>query len=195
MKLAKTVFASALLTALSINVASAAPEKWDFDPTHTQIMFSINHFGYSNTLGWFGEFDGALMLDEEAPENSSVAMELDVASMDTGFALRNEHLMAEKWLNVANFPKITFTSTKVEQISDTEATLTGDMTLLGATHPITLDVKLNNLGDHPFKKDLRMVGFSATGTLKRSDFGFDTMVPNISDEIEVRIETELTKAK
>lgn len=189
----KTILTSAAALGMMTGVAFAQPEKWDFDPSHTEITFAIGHFGFSHVLGRFDQFTGTLLLDEQDPTQSSVNVSIDTTTIDTGFALRDEHLQGAQWLNTAEYPTITFKSTKVDQTSETTAKVTGDLTLLGETHPVTLDVTLNKIANHPLMKGKRGAGFTATGMIKRSEFGLKTYVPNVSDEVTLHIETEVNQ--
>ncbi len=173
---------------------AAAAEEWAIDPSHTHILFFVNHFGMSDIQGEFLDFDGTFMLDTEAPENSSIAVTIDVASLDSGWAARDEHFLSADFFTVEEHPTITFTSTDVEVVGADTATVTGDLTIKGITRPVTLDVTLNGLqDDHPIREGTqRYAGFTATTVLRRSDFGMDLYAPAVSDEVEIRIEMEAT---
>ena len=179
---------AAAALALSASPALAA-EEFAFDHSHTHVLFFVDHLGFSTTQGEFMEFDGTLMLDTEAPENSSVTVTIDAASIDTGYADRDEHLRTGDFFNVEEHPELTFTSTDVAVTGENTAEVTGDLTILGVTQPVTLNVTLNAIGPHPFN-GATVAGFSATTTISRSDFGMDFGVPAIGDEIEIRIESE-----
>ena len=179
---------AAAVLALSASPALAADE-FAFDHSHTHVLFFVDHLGFSTTQGEFLEFDGTLMLDTEAPENSSVTVSIVTDSIDTGYADRDEHLRSGDFFNVEEYPEMTFASTGVTVTGENSAEVAGDLTILGVTQPVTLDVTLNGLGAHPFNGST-VAGFSATTTISRSDFGMDFGVPAIGDEIEIRIETE-----
>lgn len=179
---------AAAVLALSASPALAADE-FAFDHSHTHVLFFVDHLGFSTTQGEFLEFDGTLMLDTEAPENSSVTVSIATDSIDTGYADRDEHLRSGDFFNVEEYPEMTFASTGVTVTGENSAEVAGDLTILGVTQPVTLDVTLNGLGAHPFNGST-VAGFSATTTISRSDFGMDFGVPAIGDEIEIRIETE-----
>ena len=179
---------AAAVLALSASPALAADE-FAFDHSHTHVLFFVDHLGFSTTQGEFLEFDGTLMLDTEAPENSSVTVSIATDSIDTGYADRDEHLRSGDFFNVEEYPEMTFASTGVTVTGENSAEVAGDLTILGVTQPVTLDVTLNGLGAHPFNGST-VAGFSATTTIGRSDFGMDFGVPAIGDEIEIRIETE-----
>jgi polyisoprenoid-binding protein YceI len=185
--LRRTVLASVL--ALVSAGAFAAPITYKLDPSHTDVLFTWNHLGFSNPTGHFGQIEGTLVYDEADPTRSSVEATLPLAGLDTHVAKLDEHLKKDEFLDAAKYPTITFKSTKVETAGSGKLKVTGDLTLRGVTKPVVLDVKLNGAGPHPMKK-VPAIGFDATTTIKRSEFGIDAYVPNISDELKVSITTE-----
>ncbi|MBC7769194.1 MAG: YceI family protein [Phycisphaerales bacterium] len=178
------IFAAALLTA---GAASAEPVTYTLDPAHTQVAFSIDRFGFNRVLGRFETVTGELVLDEANPANSSVRATIQVASVDSGHDTRDEHLRAERWLNAAAFPTMEFRSTAVRLTSERTAEVTGDLTLMGQTHPVTLNVTLNNIGPAP-NNQRPTAGFSAIGSLNRSAFGSRGGANVIGDSVSIQIE-------
>jgi len=169
--------------------ANAATTSYTLDPNHTNILFHANHFGFSNPSGHFGIKDGTLVLDDKDPTKSTINVTIDVTSLLTGVPKLDEHLKSKDFLEAEKFPTATFKSTKVEVTGGDTAKVTGDFTLHGVTKPVTLDVKLNKQGEHPMTHK-QAVGFTASTELKRSEFGVNAYVPNVSDEIKLDIETE-----
>lgn len=169
--------------------ANAASETFVFDPNHTSVLWHANHFGFSNPMGRFGIKDGSVTLDQANPKASSVDVTIDTDSLETGIDKFNEHIKSKDFIDAKTFPTATFKSTKVDVTGKDTAKVTGDLTLHGVTKPVTLDVKLNKIGEHPMNKK-NTAGFSATTTIKRSDFGISAYVPNVSDEIKLEIEAE-----
>jgi polyisoprenoid-binding protein YceI len=167
--------------------AYAEPVRYVLDPAHTQVAFTIDRLGFTHILGGFEAVEGELILDEENPAASSVRATIQVASLDAGNDTRDEHVRSDRWLNAAQFPTMEFRSTGVRLVSETRAEVTGDLTLMGQTHPVTLDVTLNKIDDGANGR--RAAGFSATGSLTRSQWGLSRGVPNIGDEVSIRIET------
>ena len=167
----------------------AAAEKYNLDKPHTQIIFSVNHLGFTNSYGKFTDYAGTLNFDEAQPEKSNVDVTIQTSSLNMDDEKWNEHLKSKDFFNVVQFPTMTFKSTKVEVTGDHTANVTGDLTLLGVTKPVTLVVTHNKTGKHPMK-DIMASGFSATGTLKRSDFGMGYGVPMVGDEVKLIIEAE-----
>lgn len=183
-----------LLTATALllggySAAQASPEAYSFDPTHTNIVWKAEHFGFSKPSGRFGIKDGIVYLDEENPANSSVEVTIDVNNLVTGIEKFDAHLKSSDFLDVENFPTATFKSTSVEVTGEKTALVTGDFTLHGVTKPVVLDMTLNKIDVNPISEK-KTAGFSGTITIKRSDFGISLYVPNVSDEVEISIEAE-----
>ena len=185
-RLTTTLVAATILA----STPALAAEEWQFDHAHTMIGFSLDHLGFATMYGVFTEFDGTVMLDQDDPSNSSVSVTIDAASVDTRYADRDAHLASDDFFDVANNPSIAFESTSVNVTGENTAEVTGDLTMLGTTNPVTLDVTLNQLGPNPFF-ETPTAGFSATATLNRSDWGIDFGVPAIGDEVAVIIEAEV----
>ncbi len=167
----------------------AAAPRYGFDKAHTQIFFTVNHLGFSNSTGKFLEFDGGFNFDETKPEASSVDVAIKTASINLDDQKWNDHMKNADFFNVEKFPEMTFKSTKVEVTGKNTANVTGDLTLLGVTKPVTLAVKHNKTGVHPYLNKTAS-GFSATGTLKRSEFGMGYGLPAVGDDVQIRIEVE-----
>ena len=183
------LLATAAVVMFAMPVAAQAAETYHFDPNHTNINWNANHFGFSSPSGRFGLKDGSITLDDKTPANSSVNVTIDVNGLVTGIPKFDEHLKSPDFLDTAKFPEATFKSTKVETGSDNTAKVTGDLTLHGVTKPVVLDVKLNKQGENPMTK-VKSVGFSGKTVIKRSEFGIDKYVPNVSDEVTIAIEAE-----
>jgi polyisoprenoid-binding protein YceI len=166
-----------------------AAQQYVLDPAHTQVAFSVDRFGFNHTLGRFETVSGAVTLDRANPARSSVTATVQTASVSAGDATRNEHLRAERWLNVEQFPTMEFRSTSVRLTGAESAEVTGDLTVRGQTHPITLTVSLNQIGRNPANGG-QAAGFSATGTLSRTAFGVGANIPTtlIGDEVRITIE-------
>ncbi|MDR6938108.1 MULTISPECIES: YceI family protein [unclassified Luteibacter] len=169
--------------------AVAAPVTYKLDPGHTMVLFSWNHFGFSNPSANFGDVDGTLVYDEADPSKATVEATLPLSGLDSFVPKLDEHLKSADFLDAAKYPNVTFKSTKVVPAGKGKLKVTGDLTVHGVTKPVTLDVTLNKSGPHPMMK-VQTVGFDATATIKRSDFGVGQYVPNVSDEIKIRITTE-----
>jgi len=185
--------ASALALSLLAGTAVAEPISYDFDKSHANLAFSYNHLGYSTTEGRFGDWDGTLLIDKDTPANSSIEFTVDVASLDTFWADRYKHLLSPDFFDAEKFPSATFKSTQVEQVGENQLEVTGDLTIKGITKPVTLDVNVTALGEHPMAKK-EAAGFAISTVVKRSDFGMDSFVPYVGDEVSVTFHAETLKA-
>lgn len=186
----RTTFAAVAL--LAVGAAQAAPLSYSIDDTHTNVTFGWNHLGFSNPTAEITDYTADVMLDESDLTNSSIAISFKAASIEAGSKKFNEHLYSADFFNVAEYPNITFKSTAIEMTGDRTMDVTGDLTILGVTKPVTLDVTLNKIAKHPFKP-VRVAGFDATAEFNRSDWGMDKYVPAVSDLIKLRITTELER--
>lgn len=179
--------------AMAATTALAAPEKYTLDASHSQIMFSYDHLGFSTTYNMFSGFNGEIMFDEEDPAASSVTVSMPVKSMFTGWEERFEHFMGDDFFGATEDDMITFTSTAIEVTGDDTALITGDLTLNGITREVVLDARLNAAGEHPMEgRD--WAGFDATTTLLRSDFDLGLFAPFVGDEVAVTISIEAMRA-
>lgn len=182
----RTLALTAMVSTLAFSAQAA--ETYKLDASHTAITWHVSHFGFSTPSGKFMSVDGEVTLDEANPSASSVNVTVDVAGINSGVAKLDEHLKAPDFFDVAKFPTATFKSTKVTPTGKDTAKVVGDLTLHGVTKPVTLDVKLNKIGENMMK--LKTAGFTASTTIKRSEFGITTYVPNLGDDVKIEIESE-----
>ncbi|QNV45611.1 polyisoprenoid-binding protein [Acinetobacter baumannii] len=182
-----------LAVALASTVTLAAPVDYKIDPTHTATVFSWNHFGFSTPSANFSDIKGVIKVDNAKPANSSVNVTIPLSSVNTNVPALDKEFQEEAWFNAAKYPNITFKSTKVETKDKKHFKITGDLTVKGITKPVVLDAVLNKQGEHPMAK-VPAIGFNATTSFKRSDFGLGNYVPNVGDKITVNITTEATAA-
>lgn len=190
----KRLAAAALAASLFAAPAAAEPVAYTFDMSHSAISFTFDHLGFSTTEGRFGEWTGDLVIDQEEPSNSSVDVKVDVSSLNTFFADRDAHLKSADMFEVEKHPDARFTSKSVEKTGENTLAVKGDLTIKGITKPLVLNVTINKIGEHPVRKQ-PAVGFTATGVIKRSDYGVDYAVPYVSDEIPVTINAEVLKVQ
>ena len=186
-----------LALALVVAAATARAEKETFvlDKNHTAIGFKVRHF-VSKVGGRFDKFEGTIVLDRTKPEESSVDVKIDATSIDTRNPNRDKHLNSVDFFDTANFPEITFKSTKVVAKGTNAYEVTGDLTMRGVTKPVTLTVTANG-----FTSDGRggqKTGFDATGKLNRKDFGvsWNAVVDQttmLSDDVDLEISVEANK--
>lgn len=179
----------AALTVFPVNVVLA--DNYTIDPNHTYVSFAINHLGFSTMRGKFDQQSGSMEFDPAA-KKASVSIEIDAASIDTGHAKRDAHLSSPDFLNAVENPIISYQSTGVTWNGDKLATVNGNLTLLGVSKPVTLQVTSMNCGEHPFSKKWTC-GFDATGSIKRTDFGVNYGVPAIGEVLDLQIEVEAVR--
>jgi polyisoprenoid-binding protein YceI len=196
--------AAALGLAFAATAASAQPVPPSHDPStvqsgayksgspHTRIVFVVNHMGFTDYFGQFNGIQGQLSLDAANPAKSAVEITIPTASVDANNSVLTEELRSPQWFDAAQYPTITFKSTKVTPTGKDTAEVTGDLTFHGVTHPVTLDVKFNAAGPHPMSKKYT-IGFNASGHLRRSDFNQKTYVPLIGDDVALIISAEFEK--
>lgn len=194
------------LTALIIAAPALASEvtvpsgTYAIDPAHTRVIWKVNHFGLSNFTAQFNKVSGTLTLDADNPADSALVASVDPASVVTAHPFPEQadfdaELRGEPWFNTGAFPEATFKSTSIELTGDNTGRMDGELTFLGVTKPVTFDVTLvGQLDKHPFAPGAA-IGFSAQGSIKRSDFGLNTFIPNVSDDVQLIIETELLEQK
>lgn len=183
----KTLIAAALFA--FAGSAFAAPVTYKLDPGHTNVLASWNHFGYSNPSINFGQVDGTLVYDADQVSASSVQVTLPLTGLSALADQFYDHLTSDKWFDAAKYPAATFKSTRVEAAGEGKLKVTGDLTIKGITKPVTLNVTINKVGVQPIAKR-EAAGFSATATIKRTDFDLGKYVPNVSDEVKLSITTE-----
>lgn len=172
-------------------VNSVLATDYTIDPGHTYVSFAINHLGFSTMRGKFNQQSGSMQYDP-AGKKASVTIEIDAASIDTGHEKRDEHLRSPDFLNAVENPTIAFKSTRTGWNGDKLATITGDLTILGVSKPVTLKVNSVNCGEHPFNKK-QVCGFDAEGSVKRTDYGVTYGTPAIGEVLDLQIELEAFK--
>lgn len=193
----RNVFGSAFAIGLMATPALAEPHRYELDPEHTTIAFLVDHLGFADTLGLFLEFEGGFTYDMESRELSDVSITVQTASVNSFNAARDNHVRNKDFLNVETFPVMTFTATGGTPTSDTTGTVEGNLTLLGQTHPLTLEVTLNKAANYPFGHGRFTLGISAKGTVIRSQYGMTYAVDNgfVGDEVQLILETEAMRVE
>jgi polyisoprenoid-binding protein YceI len=162
--------------------AMAQAGAYAIEPSHTRVLFSVDHMG---TSAWYGDFtktSGTLKLDPKNVAASQIEVMVQTASVSTTNAVVDGELKAADWFDAAKFPTLTFHSTKITQTGPTTATVEGDLTFHGVTKPVTLAAAFRGAGANPMNHAYT-VGFDATGKIKRSDFGVGKYVPLVGDEV------------
>ena len=185
----KKLIIIAALATLPFTAVTAAD--YTIDPAHTFASFAINHLGFTTIRGKFNQQSGSMQFDPSA-KKASVMIEIDATSIDTGHDKRDAHLQSPDFLNAVENPTITFKSTEVTWNGSVLATVTGDLTILGVSKPVTLTVTSMKCGPHPFSKK-ETCGFDATASIKRSDYGVNYGLPAIGEVLDLQIGVEASK--
>lgn len=187
----RPAFAAALVLAAAPLYATT----YTIEPDYTQAVFRWSHLGFSNPAAQLSQGQGTLEFDAANPTRATVNVTIPLSSLNTGVPALDEHLRSEDFFEVAKFPAASFRSTKVEPGAGKDRLkVTGELNLHGVTKPVTLDVTVLKVGSNP-RTSLPTVGFEATTTLKRSDFGLGAFVPQVSDEIRLQITSQGVEAK
>ncbi len=167
---------------------------YTLDPDHATLLFKINHLGFSSFIGRFNDFDAALDFDPENIGNSSLEVIVDTASIDINNPEFAEELRGASWFNTEAFPQAVFRTTSLIAQNDNNFTFEGDLTLLGTTAPIQIEVDFHG-GGRNFLTRKNTLGFSAKVEFQRSVFGLDNLVPfGVGDDIELEIHVEFQEA-
>jgi len=185
----RMVAATSTIAMLFAGTAAAGAADYIIDLTHSHVLFMIDHLGFAKMVGLFTNFSGNFSLDPENVAASKLAVTLKTDSLQTQFPARDKDLKGADWFNVTEFPEMTFVGTEFARKDEHTGTITGNLTLLGTTKPVTLDVVLNKIGQNPLDKQ-NSAGLSARGTLKRSDFGMKAFLGPIGDQVDLIIEIE-----
>lgn len=172
---------------------------WEIDPAHSLIEFSVKHMMFTTVRGRFKKLNGTIVCpDESDPTRASVEAEIDASSIDTGDENRDAHLRGPDFLDVANYPKITFKSTRIQRAgAQDQFQVYGDLTVRGTTREVVLDTSYNGRGKNPFGKEV--AGFTAETTINRQDFGLNWNAALesggllVGDKVNVLIEVQAVK--
>ena len=194
-----------LLTGCVSTQQSLAPidsSNFELDPTHAFLSASVVHFGLSNYTIDFTEFDAQLDFQADEPTTSTISLQLNPAALDTHYPDAKKKAEWEdelandgKFLNAGDFPEVTFVSTSAAQTGEFTGTLTGDLNMRGITAPITLDIVYTGTATSPLDGGRRRVGFNATGTFNRSDFGITAYSAFVSDEVTLTFTGEFLESE
>ncbi|MDQ2859952.1 MAG: YceI family protein [Pseudomonadota bacterium] len=166
--------------------AAVQPGGYAVEPTHTRILFSLSHLGFTTWYGDFSHASGAATIDPAHPSASSVEVSVPVASIETTNTVLDEELKGADWFDAAKFPTLTFKSRQISATGPDEGEIVGDLTLHGVTRPVTLHVKFHGAGANPMSHAYT-AGFDATGVIKRGDFGVTKYLPMVGDDVTLII--------
>ncbi|MEM9375309.1 MAG: YceI family protein [Pseudomonadota bacterium] len=175
---------------------------YELEKTHAYLIWTVQHNGLSGYTVNFTDFDAALVFDAETPANSELSVSINPTALNTNYPdpvekVEWETKLAtdERFMNGTAFPEITFTSTGVEQTGEFTGTVTGDLTFLGVTQPVTLDVSYGGVSNPVWFGQRDVIGFTASTSFNRSEFGSTAMIPGISDEVEIEFSGEFLQAE
>jgi polyisoprenoid-binding protein YceI len=174
--------------------AVAAVQKFDIDTMHTQASFTYDHFGFSNPTGRLEQIKGSIELNQQDWGKSKVSVTMPLSGLHTGVEKLDAHLKSADFFDAEKNPDITFKSTKVEKTGEKTLKVTGDMTAHGVTKPVTLDVKINKIGENKMMAT-QSAGFEADAHIKRSDWGVAAYAPAVSDEVHIHLTVSADLAK
>lgn len=195
----KTTLSTAVIAAttaaamtLSSAAATAEPQTYVIDDEHFSMAFEIMHIGYAPVMGMFRDVEGQFEYDEEEQQLTSGKLTFKSKSVFTNHDKRDDHLRNEDFLDSGKFPDITFEVTGFEPTGDDTGVVTGDLTLLGQTRPVNVNVTLNKSAEYPIGHKEYTLGLSAEATLNRSDWGMTYGIENdlVGDEVRLRFGLE-----
>jgi len=175
---------------------SATTGTWALDVAHTRLGFSAKHAMVTTVRGSFNAFEGTLVLDGSAPQNSKAILEIQADSFTSGNEQRDGHVKGADFLDAENYPTLSFTSTSVTHTAD-EFEVTGDLTIKGTTQPVTIKAELEGVSTDPFGNN--RIGFSGETTISRKDFGLTFNVPLdgggvlVSDKVKITLDVSAIK--
>lgn len=185
------LFATVLGMITFVTTLHAAPVTLTLDNKHSYVLWTIQHLGFSTQAGkWYAQ--GELVLDKDHLSKSKVNVTINVADMITGLPDLDEHLKGKLFFDTTKFPTAMFVSDKVEVSGKNKAKVHGMLTLHGVTKPVVLNVTLNKVGINPINNK-KTAGFSATASIKRSDFGMTALLPNLGDVVKLEIGVEASE--
>jgi polyisoprenoid-binding protein YceI len=173
-------------------ICAAQTQTWQIDPNHTAAQFAVRHLGISTVRGVFEKTTGTVMFDPADPAKTSIEATIEASSLNTRVKMRDDDLRSPRFFDVAKYPTIIFKSTHAEAGGAGKLKVAGDLTMHGVTKQVVLDVDGPSETIHDPMGNLRM-GASATTKINRNDFGITTMPGGIGDEIQIEIDTELTR--
>jgi polyisoprenoid-binding protein YceI len=179
---------------LLASAALAAPERYAFDPVHSNVLFFASHLGFSHPMGRFTGLSGGFTFDPDDWSSAKTDATIAVDTLYLGDADWQKKMLSDEFLDAKRFPTMRFVAEKLEKTGEADGELRGELTLHGVTRPVTLKVHVNRVGTHSFSLT-RVAGFSATTTIKRSEFGISHLLPAVGDEVEIRLEIQGLRTK
>jgi polyisoprenoid-binding protein YceI len=180
--------------ALAAGAAHAGdPHRYEIDGVHTRVMFAIDHAGFSKAIGTISGSEGELHFDPEDWSTARLDVVVPMQRLDMGDSSWSAWVFAPRLLDVERYPQARFTADRVSRDDGSRGTACGQLTLRGITRPFCMTLVLNRIARHPLPPFRRTAGFSASATLKRSEFGMHAWPSLVGDDVELRIEAELVR--
>ena len=177
---------------IKTGIVNLAPGSYNLDPQHATVLFKINHMGMSTFVGRFDAVAASLEFDPKKMADAKLSAMISIASLDINNKDLEETLRGSSWFDTEKYPQAFFKTTSVKVLDETHAAFTGNLTLHGVTAPIVLNVTFNGAGDNMLTGRYTL-GFSATATIKRAQFGIDYLIPAISDDVAIEVFAEFQK--
>jgi len=180
------------LAFLFVSVGVFAQTTWTADPYHSKLGVTVTHLGIADVPGHFSEYDVTITSSKEDFSDAVVELTVQTTSVDTRVDQRDDHLRSADFFNVEKFPTMTFKSTSIKKAGKNKYTLTGDLTLVGVTKPVTMTLEHRGTTENPNANGAPVAGIQITGEIKRSDFnmGSGFPAPMISDEVTIKADGE-----
>ena len=194
MRVSVAFIAALLLAVLPFEPASAKTEHFRIDPVHTRVAFQVSHAGFSNPIGSFSQAAGEMDFDPDDLAACRVDVRIPIATLDLGDEKWQGKILDATFFDAKKFPEARFVSSHVEKTGDNDYAVDGVLTLHGSSHPLRLQATFNALKRHPLTFR-RTIGFSARGTLDRSDFGMSAWAPLVGNDVRLLIEVAAAKAR
>jgi polyisoprenoid-binding protein YceI len=177
----------AAAASLAFSAQALAADKYAVDPAHTTAQFVVGHLGFSHLVGRFNELSGEFTLDADNPANNSASFVVQTGSIDSNHGKRDEHLRSPDFFNAVEFPELSFVSTGYAGSAE-KGVLSGNLTMLGQTRPVSFELTKVGEGDDPWGGF--RAGYDATATIKRSEWGMQYGLPNIPDDVTLNLFVE-----
>lgn len=184
------------LTTARQDLTSVGEGAYELEPAHASVIWRVRHMGLSSYTARFTRLEASLDFDPASPESSRLKAIIDPTSVRAEHPTRTDwdEELSKQWFRSGTFPQIVFTSTAVERTGPTTGRVTGDLSFLGVSRPVTLDVTFNGTANSPFFGSRDLLGFSARGVVKRSEFGLTRLSGVVGEEVEVIIEAEFVQS-
>lgn len=190
-RISQPVLIALIVAALPV-AGSAEPARYVIDPEHVTVGFKVHHLGFADVVGFFRDVEGSYVFDEETGEIGDVEIRVATDSAFSNHEERDEHVRGRDFLDSRRYPEMRFSEVSVERLDERRFAIMGELELLGVVNPLRLDATWNKSGPYPIGRGVYVMGVSASGSLRRSDYGMDYAVDNgwVGDEVEIFVEFE-----